>query len=431
MVTTALLDWVVGDMTGREIPAHAGALREGGAAYLTQALRATGDLEPDNAVVEITHFKEWLGGGTGSKAQLTVRYATPADLPEELFVKFSRNFDDPILDNTRYHMRPEVRLATLSRAAGFPIAVPQCVIADFQEETGTGILITARIPYGRDPIERHYPKCLDREMPDPLGHYRALIKAIASLAGTHKSGALPASVTDQFPFDRAAAEAANPCPPPERLAAKIARLVAFSRDFPQLLPAEIASPAFLDRFAQGAAQFQGHERAIKHFLHDNRDFIALCHWNANVDNAWFWREADGELACGLMDWGSVGQMSIAMTLWGCLSGAEIWLWEGHLDEMLALFASTFEACGGPAIDVPLLKAHLVLYVAMMGIAWLLDAPARILRELPDLPAAATPDHEAILGNETARVQLAMMSNFLHLWYRADATQIIADRFATR
>ena len=29
--------------------------------------------------------------------------------------------------------------------------------------------------------------------------------------------------------------------------------------------------------------------------------IALCHWNANIDNAWFWREPDGALRCGLID----------------------------------------------------------------------------------------------------------------------------------
>jgi hypothetical protein len=406
--------WVRGDAQGLPVPADAAALREGGAEWLTRAFHAMGSLSPDNRVTAITRCDGFLGGGTGSKALLSVSYARAEEgVHEDLFVKFSRNADDPERDGTRFHMGPEVRFAALSRMPGFPVAVPSCMFADYHAGSGTGILITQRIPFGRDGIERQYDKCMDHEMPEPLAHYRALIGTLARLAGSHKGGRLPDSVAGEFPFDREAALAADRLPySPQQLQNRVARYAAFADEFPQLLPAAIRSDAFIADLGESAALFQAKEDAIKHLLHDRSEFIALCHWNANSDNGWYWRDAAGELRCGLLDWGSVGQMHVAMTLWGCLSSAEDWLWRDHLDELLALFVSEYAAAGGPVLDLAELRRHLLLYVAMMGLRWLMDAPPRIRREVPELAACRDPLDPRILASETARVQLRMMGNFL-------------------
>jgi hypothetical protein len=47
---------------------------------------------------------------------------------------------------------------------------------------------------------------------------------------------------------------------------------------------------------------------VSSYLAGQTDYLALCHWNANADNAWFWQDADNALHCGLLDWGCVGQM---------------------------------------------------------------------------------------------------------------------------
>ena len=156
--------------------------------------------------------------------------------------------------------------------------------------------------------------------------------------------------------------------------------------------------------------------------------IALCHWNANSDNGWYWRDAEGVLQCGLLDWGSVGQMHVAMTLWGCLSSAEDWLWRDHLDELLALFAQVYADSGGPALDLGLLRTHLLLYVAMMGLCWLMDAPPRIRREVPDLAQCSGPLDPRITASETARVQLRMMTNFLAFWEAEGLDAVLVRRF---
>jgi hypothetical protein len=422
--------WSQGGRLGLPIPIDAAALREGGGEWLTRAFRAMGALAADNRVTRVTRCDGFLGGGTGAKALLSVEYARAAgDLPEDLFVKFSRNLDDPAMDEARFHMEPEVRLAELSRMPGFPVTVPACLYADFDAQSGTGVLITARVPFGRDGIERQYGKCLDHEMPEPLDHYRALIAAIARLAGSHKGGRLPPSVAAEFPFDLAAALEADRLPyTPQQLQNRASRYAAFAAEFPRLLPEAIRSDAFLARLAEGAALFHAHEDAIKRLLHADMRFITLCHWNANSDNAWYWRDAKGELQCGLLDWGSVGQMHVAMTLWGCLSSAEDWLWESHLDELLARFAAGYQEAGGPALDLGELRLHLLLYTGMMGLRWLLDAPPRIRREVPDLAGCDGPLDPRLLASETARVQLRMLTNFLGLWQREDLNGTIMRLF---
>ena len=153
--------WVTGDRLGISFPAHPDALRDGGVAFLTKAFHTSGVLD-SNAVVRIDRCEEVTGGSTGRKMLLDIEYRTARrDLNTDLFVKFSRDFDDPVRDRGRTQMESEFKFALLSLTPGFPIAVPHTQFADYHRETGTGILISERIPFGVNGIERQYHKCLD------------------------------------------------------------------------------------------------------------------------------------------------------------------------------------------------------------------------------------------------------------------------------
>jgi hypothetical protein len=197
--------WVTGDQFGVAIPMDPTSLYGDAPRFLTEAFRVSG-VFADNAVARILDFREVTDGSTGCKAMLSVEYDKPAPgLHAGLFVKFSRDLDNPIRDRGKTQMESEVRFASLSRAPGFPIAVPDALFGDYHRQTGTGILITERIHFGNNGIERQYHKCLDYEMPEPLQHYRALLTALARLAGSHRSGRLPADLTAHFPLDVQAA----------------------------------------------------------------------------------------------------------------------------------------------------------------------------------------------------------------------------------
>ena len=419
------IDWIRGDCVGLDIPAHSESLRTGGAAFLTQAFQASGSLALDNRITRITEFKEIEGGSTGRKLLLSVEYEQHApELHTNLFVKFSRDFDNEVRDQARSQMELEVLFALLSRNPEFPIDVPVCYFSDYHHESGTGILITQRVGYGENGIEPQYPKCLDYQMPDQIGHYQALIKALARLAGTHKAGRLPDIVENYFPFDPTKLVVSKRASyTPAQISERVEKYAEFATAYPQLLPENIRTTEFLNRLRDEAPRFQALEKTGNKVLQSKRDMIALCHWNAHIDNAWFWR-SENHVECGLMDWGNVSQMNVAMAIWGCLSGAEIDLWNNYLDDLLKLFIDEFKSCGGPAIDVVEFKLHLTIYVAMMGLNWMLDS-VRLISNIPDLKNAENPLDFRIQNSERARSQLLIMSAFLNLWEKANMNDVIA------
>lgn len=388
-------------------------------------------LPADNAVTAITQFEEFSGGSTGRKVLLGVEYLRQETAPSpELFVKFSRNFGDAVRDRGRTQMQFEIRFAALSASPGFPVAVPAPVFADYHAASATGILITERIPFGCNGIEPHYDKCLDYRLPDPVAHYEALLTAVATLAGAHKSGRLPAQLTTAFPVRVTAASVSEPpALDPARVEAQLVRFADFAASHPMLLPANIRTQSFLARLAAEIPRFIDDEPRVWASLRRHHDHIALCHWNANVDNAWFWRDTGGRLRCGLLDWGSVAQMNVAMVLWGALCSAETELWDHHLDHLIDMFAAQFRRSGGPQLRPELIRDHLMLYAAVMGITWLLDVPAYLCAQLPDPAHVAGRRDPAIRDNETVRARLQMFTNFANLWDTHDFGEIL-DRTLT-
>jgi hypothetical protein len=412
----ALIDHVRGDATGLAVPAHGEALMAGGAAFLSEAFRAFGALPGDNSVARITRFEPCPGGSTGQKFFLSVAYARPSpELHTELFVKFSRDFTDAQRDFGRREMESEVRFAPISRLADFPISVPAAYFADYHRESGTGLLITQRIAFGEGAIEPHHLKCFDHQLDDPLPYYRALVTALARLCAAHKAGRLSADIDRQFPFDPATGGGDPILYSEDELRAVLAQCIDFGERAPQLLPAQVRTPDVLATLEREALRVREHDAAIQAFLRSDRDLIALCHWNAHIDNAWFWRDAGGELHCGLMDWGRVNQITMGAALWGCLSAAHQSIWSEHLDELLTLFVDEHHAHGGPLITLEKLRLHLKLHVAHMGVARVLAFPSIILFRAPRALEASGPRDPIIQDVDPARNCLHVYTVFLNLW----------------
>ena len=419
--------WVTGDHFGLPIPADPAALRAGGTTFLTQAFRASGALSTDHAVDRISQIDDVPGGSTGRKLLLRVEYDMPSVAHTDLFVKFSRDFDDPIRDRGKTQMESEVLVAALSREPGFPIIVPIALFADYHRDTGTGILISERIHLGANGVERQYHKCLDYEMPEQLEHYRSLVSALGRLVGSHRSGRLPATIIDRFPVDaQAATVGERPSISLDTLNRRLDQLARFAHTCPGLLPANTLAPQFITRLHAEAPRFLRYESAIWDRLARDPDYIALCHWNANVDNAWFWRDSDDALHCGLMDWGCAGQMNVAMALWGAMSGAETDLWDGHLDQLLNLFVAEVHRCGGPDLSVHTLHGQIMLYVGTMAVAWLLDVPALIRSRFGDVAHTLTRKDSVIKDDESVRAPLQMLTNALNLWETKHFGQLLDE-----
>lgn len=413
-------DFVRGGETGLSIPSHPEALKEAGPRFLTEAFQAWGALGADNAVERLVDAVPCPGGSTGAKIFLTVEYARPhRALHEELFVKFSRDFNDPSRDDRgKFEMQGEISLARLSRLPDFPVRVPRVYFADQEQATHTGILVTERIAFGEGGLEEHHAKCLDHRIEEPVEHYRAIMKSLARLAGAQRSNRLAGEVETLFSYDPDVAATSIPIGySASDLRERVLQFQRFVEEAPQLFPAPLREPAFFARLAEESGRFAGQEVAINAFLQSDPAFIALCHWNANIDNAFFWRGEDGPLECGLIDWGRAGRMNVAFAIWGSLSAAHHDIWEHHLDDLLLLFAKTLAREGGPRLPVSVLRLHLELYAGIMGLSYFLDCPARIRNAVPTVMTAAGIRDPVVEGHEHVRNQLHIATVVLNLWRR--------------
>jgi hypothetical protein len=414
------------DQTGTSFPASYDALREGGAAMLTRLMHAVGSLEPDNAVERITHWQEFFGGGMGRKVAIDVEYAKPTDRPRRLFAKFTREFGDPLQALFSPVMAPEVRFALLSRRADFPLNVPTCLFAGYSAADLTGLLITSRVPYGEDGVLPALDKAVDYEYADLLRVYEAQTRAIARLAGFHRAGGFGDEVDAAFPFDPAD-EALLKVISFDRdgLDAKLAALQDFATRAPQLLPDGLADQAFLAEFAEGARMVLAKERTIWQAIYAHRDAIALIHWNMNPDNAWFWVDEHGEMQSGQLDWGGVGQGSLAQAYYGMYCAAETDFIARHDTHLQALLLGEYARAGGPEIDPALFDRDVSLAIAILGAAWMLDAPALIASEIPDFDTLTDRTDPRLRDLFLSRAQLHLMRLFLSEWRRKDIGAIIA------
>ena len=130
------------------------------------------------------------------------------------------------------------------------------------------------------------------------------------------------------------------------------------------------------------------------------------------------------LQCGLMDWGCVSPLNVAMPIWGSMSGAETDMWDDHFDGFMDLFCAEFHASGGPGLDPAELERQVVLYAVLMGITWLLDVPALNRARVPGGGAATRRTDPPIKDHEVLRAPLQMLINVLNSWESRDLGQAL-------
>lgn len=419
--------WERGDLLGHDFPIHLEALGSAGPQFLTKAFRAAGSIGADNSVVAVTQLDPFSGGSTGRKAVLSVSYENPdPDLPERLFVKFSRDLDDPLRDRGKRQMAAEVRFGLLSQIPDFPVAVPRCLFGEYNVESGSGVLISERIVFGADGIEPHHPKARDYEIDDLLAHYDALVSALARLAGWHRAGRFPAEVMAHFePAAAKVKTSRRAAVVADDIRERVARYADFAAEFPQLLPSSIRSDEFIAQLLEQAPRSVEHADALRAALDDGASgLFAFCHWNANIDNAWFWRDEHGAIACGLMDWGNVGQMNMVTAISSCLAFAEPEFVIEHLDHFLALFSRVFQDTGAGPLDPEALKLQFSLQMVAGGLQWPLGTVPLMQRHLPELVTVTDRFDPQIAGDEFARTQLHLLTGYLMIWQHSDPRGLI-------
>lgn len=421
-----LPEFVKGQETGTEFPTTIESFRKVGAAFLTRAFHAVGSLPADDRVTAVTRCDEFVGGGMGRKLLLDLEYARGDGLAKQLFVKFPLDEGHPQREGFTWPMQAEVRFYLLSMRTKLPVAIPTAYFADFEAESLCGILITERVAYGEGNLEACIDKCQDFLLDDQLERYRVVTRANATLAGEHKAGKLGANIAEKFPFPGPRQIDGERFPyAQEDIDLRIAMLRDYATKAPQLLPKEFATQAFIDRFERETRLVLHHQETIYNHLNLSSDYIGLCHWNINIDNAWFWRDEEKQLHVGFLDWGSVQQMNIARAFWGMVCAAELDLLDAHRQDLMQIFVDCYRMSGGPDITLSEFEFMYRLAVSVDAFLWMINAPSIVETHLPNYSEMVDRFDQRLQNTFLARAQQHILTVMLNEFSWAEVPDLVS------
>lgn len=423
-------EWTDGELCNISFPYTFDAFKQAGNEFLTVAFRKTGAIDPDNEVVSIESFEEVVAGGMGRKAKFKVRYLKPAPhLKEELFAKFSLEKGHYLRHLYEGVMNSEVAFALLSRNADFPVHVPECYFADLNNSQGEALLITECIPFGADGVEPAIEKALDYQLSHAEEFYHAIARSLARLAAYDKHGKMNSPLVSLL-------EPGIKTHPmislsENELAGKLMDLGDFVQDKHNLLPQAYCDKSFADSLGKWVPLTFSNYHSIKEQLNTHPQLAAICHWNPNIDNAWFWRDADQQLQAGLFDWGNVGNINLASALCSAIAFTEIEVLENHYDAFVHTILSEYRQHSGCDVSVEDFQDCFNLLVATDLTALLLDLPAFLNQTHADLDDYIDHHDERLEKDFVARLRVVGLRAYSYLWRRNNVDRTLEAYFNSK
>lgn len=377
-----------GMIYGLDFPWSPELLIEFGPKWLTRAFRAAGTLSSSNRVVSVVLEKtiKVTGGNNAGKFLFEVEYANfDVSLDTKLFAKVpfavNKATENDRISSSVYKQTMDLYEINTYRLleACLPMKTPKYYFGDISNATTNYILITARIPFAEFAgkrkgdlrpfeIEGPYDKCKDHLLRgDQQEYYTLLVQSIAKVAGLHKSGkfaredvleaSLGGCVKQDWGMNPDAPTGENPVMVKRKLDAAVKF---FSDTARHLFPAYAANEDFQQKFVNTMMKWSAYQTEVAYWKVSMPDHVALGHANLNADNAYYWRDNDGKLDCGVFDWGGFGQTNIGHKIWWTFNCADFDQFKANYKQHLATFISTYATHGGPTIDEGVLSMALLL-----------------------------------------------------------------------
>mmetsp|Transcript_86904 Transcript_86904/g.202307 ORF Transcript_86904/g.202307 Transcript_86904/m.202307 type:complete len:353 (-) Transcript_86904:67-1125(-) len=273
---------------------------------------------------------------------------------------------------------PELDFARIL-SAGAPMRCPKYYFGDICLKTGTCILITEKLdlppadanfgPYELEPVPY---KSVDYLLDKPFWYYDAMTRNIARLAAWGKSGKFGKDIMQIFP-------------PPQHPAAyfmgtkkRVEMFLWFlNENAPVLVPPEIRDAEFIETMLSLLPEVERCQKEILDFLFADPNYCGFTHQNMNTDNAIFWRDDEGNLQSGFIDWGRFKQDNFARGLsngYMCTDLAELMQ---HKDEhLIRSYIGEYIAEGGPHLEFDVFWEHYMLSWLLLGLS-AVDLPRQI------------------------------------------------------
>jgi len=362
-------------------------------------------------------------GGQGMKGWLEVAYEKPhPNLHTELFVKLPFPYT-PTNERVKnsYNGMPDESEILVNRLLGpaLPFKIPKYYFGDISYETSNYILISEKLNYkttswaegGKDmhiepfEIEPRIVKFKDYEMPqDGFEQYQAAMLNLGRMVAEFHKGGLgqkelvfhlfprgPDSLLEcagweafmgiaRAPGGIAAHFAPHFGGSPEGTVAYVqqqneqgvsmasmfgSQMIEFVLTAPRIFPELAKDKAYLKQYYQEAMEVAYYSWEIKLYNSLVPSFISLSHGNLAADNAWYWRDTEGKLQCGLLDFGGACTMNITNAFQMSWLMAEPAMLKERWQDLLGAFAEGVQQSGGPEdLNYDMLRPSVCLALAM-------------------------------------------------------------------
>lgn len=119
---------------------------------------------------------------------------------------------------------------------------------------------------------------------------------------------------------------------------------------PQAFPGELLDKEYLADFRKEADEMSKHCAEMSYYMTSVPEYFSLVHPNAQVDNAFYWKNDVGTVQCGLLDWGGASYSSIPNCIGNGWIGAEPEVMEEHEEKLVKLFVDEYANATGVRFD---------------------------------------------------------------------------------
>jgi len=396
-------------------------------------------------------------GNNAGKFLFEVRYAKQtADLHTKLFAKIPFPLQGATASDRQsssVYKQPmdlfEINTYRLLESV-LPVQTPKYYYGDISNETSNYILITERVDFSEIngkrngdlapfQIEGPYEKCKDWMLRGPdKDYYMLLVKMHAKIAGAHKVGKLGAdsSLTGSLRIASTSGNdyGLNPSGPtgddPKMVMNKLNSAVKFFSETAKVVfPSYVTSDGFQKKFRSTMMKLSAYNAEIEYWKHSDPDYIAFGHQNLNMDNAFFWRDAEGNLDCGIFDFGGFGSASLPHRVWWGLNCAEFDQIKNNLAEYIDGFNTMYSDFGGPKLNKDVMRMAIII-TALQNTMFMVAAVPNCLTMCPLKEWETIQDRHDLRissnvgGKSTLRTTLQVMNNGLRMLEEMQADQVL-------
>jgi len=458
-----------GIIYGMDFPWSAESLEEFGPDWLTKAFLATGVIGTNNAVTSLTLEKKIKidAGNNAGKFLFEVTYRKKLpDLHTRLFAKvpfaMTQETQADRFSSSVYKQPMDLHEINSYRLleAKFPVKTPKFYFGDISCESSNFILITERIPYadigtGTEEeegskrkalkpleVEGPYDKCKDYQLRGPIKeYYMTIFRAKGAIAGKHKTGGFGGpEVMCQLGGPRAPADAPwawgmNPQgssgEAPGAYVRKLEAAVKFMELAKVCFPSYVTDENFQKRWTRTMLKWSAYGAETQYWKNSNPDYMALGHNNLNADNAYFWRDVDGGLKCGVIDWGGFGTLSMGHKIWWVLNCADHDEVAANLSDYIAAFCESYESYGAVKLDQEVLRMQVMITV-MENVNFMVAAVPNCFKMCAQKEWATIKDRRDpriagnIHGKSTLRTTLHVLDNGIRMIEEVGAGKALDD-----